>query len=127
MNTTHPMDASSVLEVIFRFPPYKGARYEAVELIRGNAETLVGLMKILSCGGTIDQAMLERIERLDGVERTLLSGWVSGGFRGKEIFQSPSYLPIEQLLSGKEFVHQQYSPMPYLWESYASTPDASLS
>lgn len=125
MNLTYPIDASSVLEVIFRFPPYKGARYQAVESIRGNAEILVGLMKILSCGGTIDQAMIERIERLDGVERTLLAGWVSGGFQGKEIFQSPSYLPIEQLLSGKEFVHQKYYPTSYLWESYASKPDDS--
>ncbi len=123
MSSLDQMDAIDVLEVIFKLPPHKGARKAVIDLIRGDAQTLVGLMKILSCGGIIDQAMLNKMERLGAVERTLLAGWVSAGFQGKDIFEPASSMPIEMLLSGKGFVHQGYSPRPYFWEASAEAPD----
>jgi hypothetical protein len=117
------MDASSVLEVVFRSPPPAGVSLALIKIIRSNAETLVGLMKILSCGGTIDQAMLNQMEWLCPVERTLLAGWISAGFQGKEIFSRPYNFPIARLLAGEEFT---YGINGHVWKSYRSSdPDVS--
>ena len=118
MSSLYQMDASSVLEVVFRSPPYKGASQPLVKKIRGNAETLVGLMKILSCGGAIDQAMLNQMEWLCPVERALLAGWISAGCSGKEIFLHPFHFPIDKLLAGEEFT---YGINGHVWKSYRSS------